>query len=543
MHAIHSPLQYYLREAKQKHDEAVKEKFDELERKSGVSLTENAATVREYDAQQKKVAGADRAIRRKKRLRTIGILFAVIIVAIGLFLGSEYSPAWYACTPVAIAIVIAVCVAAHKAIATLKTERNSLAALADELYQKANGQTQPLRALFTGAEAKNLVEAVVPCISFDEKYCAERQARTAQEYGFTPVFPNGESVVETLSGELCNRPFLFDRRLVRRMGTRTYHGSLIISWTTQVRNSQGQYETRTHSETLHASITRPIPEFDYFTELLYFHEAEPELCFSRNFSHVEDKSERSLERKLRKGEKKLLKMTDDALKKGEDFVATFNTDFEILFNATNRTDEIAFRRMFPAKAQESMVRLLLSDDGYGDDFFFEKNGTLNRVCSEHSRFRPLDLRASDYFSHDATEIKQRFLALNEEFFKGLFFDFAPLMLVASYQTDYVKNVVFYGGTPTELNREEAVNRHYSLFTPIGATTPCILKTSLLEKTGEDEIVKVHAYAYTTVERTDYVSKRGGDGNFHSVPVHWTEYLPVSSETVVRISKSGETTVL
>ena len=35
---------------------------------------------------------------------------------------------------------------------------------------------------------------------------------------------------------------------------------------------------------------------------------------------------------------------------------------------------------------------------------------------------------------------------------------------------------------------------------------------------------------------DFVTVFGGDGGFHSVPVHWVEYIPVSKQSVVRLKQ-------
>ena len=543
MDAIFTPLEYYLHDAKERHAQKTLARYEELEKKSGVSLSENAETVRQYDAQVALVNNAEKAISTKKTLRTLGIIFSIVAIVAGLILGQTVHPLLNACIPVAIVTLILVCSSSKKAIASLKKEHETLSKRADELYDKARAQTAPLCALFTGNEATALVEEVVPGISFDEEYCAERLAKTHIDYGYFPAYPSDQSVVATLSGELRNRPFLFNRRLVHNLGVHTYHGAKTISWQTRVRNSQGQYVMQTRTEVLHASIVRPKPYYDHQTELVYCHEGAPDLNFSRTYAHAEDESEKSLERKLRKGEKKLLKKTDKSLKEGGDFIATANTDFEVLFNATSRSDEIAFRTMFTAQAQRAMVDLLLSDDGYGDDFEFEKQGKINRIRSEHAQNNPITLPATSYYSHDISEIKRNFLTLNEQFFKGVFFDFAPLLLIPPYQTPFVKNVSFYGGTRTQLNREELVNRVSSAFTPEGAHTPSILKTALKETSGTDEIISVLASAYTSVERIEYVPKFGGDGKLHHVPVPWTEYIPVSSETTARISKSGEVTIL
>ncbi len=43
---------------------------------------------------------------------------------------------------------------------------------------------------------------------------------------------------------------------------------------------------------------------------------------------------------------------------------------------------------------------------------------------------------------------------------------------------------------------------------------------------------VTANGFRGVSRTDHVEVYGGDGRWHSVPVEWVEYLPVSQDSTV-----------
>ena len=51
-------------------------------------------------------------------------------------------------------------------------------------------------------------------------------------------------------------------------------------------------------------------------------------------------------------------------------------------------------------------------------------------------------------------------------------------------------------------------------------------------------MRVRAYSFRTEPRVDYVSMRGGDGAIHSVPVPWTEYIPVDNTSTVKLNKIG-----
>ena len=76
------------------------------------------------------------------------------------------------------------------------------------------------------------------------------------------------------------------------------------------------------------------------------------------------------------------------------------------------------------------------------------------------------------------------------------------------------------------------------FAPPFAATPSILKTRFLSKDGGSDRLNVTANAFQTVGHTEFVSVFGGDGRLHSVPVDWTEYVPIQSDTVVEMKALG-----
>ena len=82
--------------------------------------------------------------------------------------------------------------------------------------------------------------------------------------------------------------------------------------------------------------------------------------------------------------------------------------------------------------------------------------------------------------------------------------------------------------------EEAVANDYGeeYFKHEACVTPSLLKTTRLGSATGAQRVRVRAHGYRTIERTEYVSKMGGDGRMHQVPVHWTEYVPVHRDTLL-----------
>ena len=78
------------------------------------------------------------------------------------------------------------------------------------------------------------------------------------------------------------------------------------------------------------------------------------------------------------------------------------------------------------------------------------------------------------------------------------------------------------------------------FAPAGSSTRCILKTQFLRANGRTDNYRITSLSYHTEPRVEYVSMIGGDGLMHAVPVHWTEYIPVSrtDEMAVRETTDG-----
>ena len=145
------------------------------------------------------------------------------------------------------------------------------------------------------------------------------------------------------------------------------------------------------------------------------------------------KSEKEIDRYVKKGEKKLKRKTDQAIKQNKDFMSMSNSDFEVLFDALDRTNEVQFRTLFTPLAQTNMVDIIRSRSGYGDDFNFIKQNRTNRILSQHSQGRAINLLPSVYFSYSFDIIKENFISRNADYFKAVYFDFAPLWAIPIYQ--------------------------------------------------------------------------------------------------------------
>ena len=537
---IESPLSYYLHIAKDEHKKNVDECLKVFTDQANINREENAQTVASYHEEVSKAEQLYKQVKGKKTGKTlsiIGIVLAFILVSVLCFQlqvqESVQTALFLGCIAGLVVALIFTCKAFNKRIREWEDKHFAQCQTADRELEKANAQMQPLNDSFPEKLCLRLMEKTLPCFAFDEFFTQQRLQQLGQ-YGMAQTIPFDESVLETLSGELHGYPFVYDKRRRHYIGSKTYTGSITIHWTTHERNSKGELTTRHHSQTLTATVSKPYPEYYVTTTLRYGNDGADQLSFSRTYAHAEDQSEKQLERTLKKGEKKLQKLETKALREGDDFTQVENTQFEVLFNATNRSDELEFREMFSMKAQQNMVDLLLHSEGYGDDFEFIKEGKMNIIRSEHSQTRDLCLPASEYRSYDINQAERFFRDKNNEFFQAVYFDFAPLLATPLYQQNIRASQAITDGNYTDYNHEQYANEMAEKLLPTPCDTSCIFKTTLLNRENGMEIVEVRASGYYGEERVDYISKIGGDGRFHNVPVYWVEYIPVERVTRLKI---------
>jgi hypothetical protein len=384
-----------------------------------------------------------------------------------------------------------------------------------------------------------LIEKTIPDFSFDMHFTKAHEELLKKQHDFYDTCNEDTSMLETLAGRFAGNPFLFCRRKRHEMSQKTYVGRLVISWTETYRDSKGQMRTQRRTQTLHASVVKPYPVYCAQSYLCYGSQAAPDLSFTRAPQHSEDLNEKQREKKIKRGIKRLQKKTRKAASKGGTFQEMANSEFDVLFGALDRDHEVQFRLMYTPLAQQNTVALLTSETGYGDDFHFEKRRRCNVITSEHAQNWTMNTKAANYYSYDVDEIKQKFMRFNTEYFKSVFFDFAPLIAVPAYAEEPC----------AALEQPEEYESHYpyyehevmanqvgeELFAPPRVATDVILKTRLTSKGENEDRVEVLALAYEAIDRVDVVPVFGGDGRMHPVPVPWVEYVPISQRTPMSVT--------
>ncbi len=539
------PLKYYEKVGKEEHKQNTEDFFENLLKESGVDADQNRETVKAYNKEKALANNARSVIRKRRTLRGFTIL-AMIICGILLIAGiSNISEG----VDIGLAILFLVLGLAgiiggifllikkiNPAIRSANDILQEHLAKADALLAEAELQMAPLNALFDNTDTFKIIEKTIPDFKFDDRYSVEQEEYFITKHDFLD-FNNGESsILDTLSGRFAGNPFLFCNKLVHEMGSQTYHGSLVITWTETYYDSKGNRCTRTRSQTLHASVVKPKPNFYEYQYLYYGNQAAPDLTFSRDPQHSEKLNEKELDRRVKKGEKELKKRAEKSIKTGGTFQEMANSQFDVLFGAVDRNQEMQFRLMYTPLAQRNTVDLLTSKTGYGDDFYFQKYKRFNVIISEHGQNRSLDTSPGNYYSYDVDVAKQNFISFNVNFFKSIFFDFAPLLSIPAYVEEpcaSLEPLEDYSSYYTYYEHEALSNAlgGYRLAHEQSATN-AILKTEQLGTRDGGDVVRVTAYSYAAVDRVDFIPVYGGDGRYHNVPVPWVEYIPLEKQTDV-----------
>lgn len=221
-----------------------------------------------------------------------------------------------------------------------------------------------------------------------------------------------------------------------------------------------------------------------------------------------------------------------------------NEDFEVAFNTSNRNNNQQFALLFTPLAQESMLKLLKDTTaGYGDDFDFGKEKMINTIIPSHMQEINLDMNPEQYRHYDFEKAKEEFYEINARFFRAIYFALAPLLCVPMYQQIRSQQDI-YG---QDMERHSSFWEHEALanfwgqdrFKHPSCVTDCILKTEQSQRLGDDSTITVYAYGYRSEQRVEYVSRWGGDGKLHRVPVYWDEYLPVTGQGQIQMREDND----
>lgn len=536
---IYDPLKEYVNVYCDKFKEVAEKTFAELAAEAQVDVGKNRETCRRIYSEEDSLSKVMTSIRWQKVWRVLLWLCVVVGFIVGF---TMYDVLDY----VDLLIVGFVIFGAlgllftdiNPKIKEMKSERDKLTAKVDKLKKEAWQQMAPLNNLYDWDVLTRMMTKTVPRLEFDPYFTTQRLADLKATYGWSDSFNAGRSVVYSHSGLINGNPFVICRTRKMEMGTKTYYGEKTIHWTTEETDSDGKTRTVHHSETLVASVTAPYPEYFEKTRLIYGNTAAPDLIFYRKQSGLAD-SEGSLKFKMKRHS--LHKKSRDL--SNADFAMMTNEEFEVAFDTSNRNNNQQYALLFTPLAQESMMNLLKDDKvGFGDDFDFGKQRMINVIFSKHMQSLNLDMDPQQYKGFDYDKAEADFYAINSRYFRAIYFCFAPLLCVPMYQQIRPQEDI-YG---RNMQQHSSFWEHEALanfwgqgrFKHPSCVTDCILKTEQLQTIGDNSTIKVNAYGYRTEQHLEYVSKWGGDGNLHHVPVYWDEYLPVTGSGMIYLKEDN-----
>ena len=536
---IYDPLTEYVNVYRHKFKEVAEKTFAELAAEAQVDVEKNRETCRRIYSEEDSLSKVEAGIRWQKVWRVL----LWLCVAVGFIVGfTMYEELDYA-DLIIIGFVIfgalgLLFTEVNSKIKSMKSVRDELAAVVDKLKKEAWQQMAPLNNLYDWDVLTRMMTKTVPRLEFDPYFTTQRLADLKATYGWSDSFNAGRSVVYSHSGLINGNPFVICRTRKMEMGTKVYYGEKTIHWTTEETDSNGKTRTVHHSETLVASVTAPYPEYIERTRLIYGNTAAPDLIFYRKQSGLAD-SEGSLKFKMKRHS--LRKKSRDL--SNADFAMMTNEEFEVAFDTSNRNNNQQYALLFTPLAQESMMNLLKDKKvGFGDDFDFGKQRMINIIFSKHMQSLNLDMNPQQYKGFDYDKAEADFYDINARYFRAIYFCFAPLLCVPMYQQIRPQEDI-YG---RNMQQHSSFWEHEALanfwgqgrFKHPSCVTNCILKTEQVQTIGDNSTIKVNAYGYRTEQHLEYVSKWGGDGHLHHVPVYWDEYLPVTGSGMIYLKEDN-----
>lgn len=543
------PLKGYHEKYKEEHLKNTVEYFDMLTKEAKVSPSANKTTVSKYKEALEGVDKLNKKISSKTALR--GFLIFLIVASVIGFITVLYYGLFKKSLDVWLMVLLFIIFISlilfsffyirkklNNEIKSLKQAREEQNKIAQNLLNEAWQQMAPLNALFDWGMSEELFTKTVGLIQMDKTFDTYKYEYLHDKYGFEYSKEDNVSTALCESGSILGNPFLVVTEYVQSFVRQRYEGSLTIHWTERVSDGNGGSKTVHRSQTLFAHIYQPKPVYEYETYLIYGNEAAPNLTFHRAPTDVENMKEKQIDRLVKKRSKTLDKMARKAVSSNQNYTRFGNDEFEAIFGGEDRDNEVEYRLLFTPLAQQNMLKLLKIKDPYGDDFYFAKEKQMNYIRSEHSQTIDYGASPTQYVSYDYEQIKKKFIDYNQNFFKGIYFDLAPLMSIPVYQQYKTKEFIYHKKLETNVSHYEhetiANTFDFEMFKPVSADTSLILKTHFDKKLGNADIVNVTAFSFTGEKRVTYVSVLGGDGRMHAVPVYWIEYIPVKRETKMAV---------
>ncbi len=550
--AILEPLDLYNRTYKQKVHEAGVQYFDDCVEKSGVDLAIHRENVKKYNA-----ARARYQLHSKKSSNLRGWrIFLIILAVLGgvaaltgfILIGSNGAAAAVLISVglvVLLASILVICLALNSRIKQSDFAAAKHKKEVDELREKCMNDVHRVTSFFEWNIPTKIIRENVPLIQIDDSFDMKKYDYLTHKYNIGDNNDKNTSTVFLLSGTIAGNPFLFMRNFYTYMGKEVYTGTLPVTIPVRVYDGK-QWVTTMKTEVLTATLTEPAPFYNYETFLVYANDSAPNLTFHRTPTISKYDNDKDIDKYVKSETKKLGHAADKAIKNGSKFTPMSNTEFDTIFHAWNRNNEVEFRLLYTPLAQENTLKLLKKttpNNPYGDDWEFSKRKCLNYITSAHSQSLDVYMRPDRFKGYyDLDKLKPDFVDYIDNYFKCLYFDLAPIISIPLYQQMSPREFIYqdsYDSNYTMLEDECAVNAFpQSTFVHPQSATDAILKTRIQKKHENYDEVKVTAYSYRGEDKITPVTVIASNGRPYSVPVHWVQYHPIKKDSVVNVANNN-----
>lgn len=514
------------------------EYFDNITKKSGIDLVEHEKTVKDRNNAEINYHIYKNKATSKKVGKGFAIAFAVFFYL--FFVGGTYNlattkmltdtiglnigiPIVIAAALVATGLVLLTVLLINKQIKRFREGASDQHTLMEVKEKEASAQVLPLFKLFRTNQEIDLINKACPFMRLSRSVSAEK-FRYLQDKFNLKLYKKNQSYTNIMHGVIMNNPFMLVNYEEMIMGTKTYTGSMVISWTTY-RNNQAIH----HSETLIAELVKPYPYYFFDGFLVYTNDAAEKLNFSRTPSSYDayKKNPKAKSKYLANVVKSVDKIEKDAVKSNSSYTPLTNKEFEGVFGAFDRTDETGFRVLFTPLAQKQMFEVF---DKFGDDYYISKFGKASYVRADSIDFFNQKYLLDDFYNYQYNVIKENFYNYMDSAFKTLWHMLSPILAIPEFQMnenfdpkDYPDTIQNFPVLIHEMSAF-AFGKANDILDPIKASEcDLINETKLIDSDDDFDIYEVEFRSYKATKMLDYVQKMGGDGRLHSVPVEWYKY--------------------
>ena len=338
--SILEPVELYNSQLKESLKKNAADYFDDLVKKSGISINDNIETIKKLSTAKLKLEKVNKKVGKYHTYKTLLIILIIVISLIGVIL--LYSSiqnnlslligiiSFVVAIIIDILSIVCIIKKLNPAIKDESVKQKKLNEQIKSLEAEAWRQMLPLNQLYDWNMTADIIKKTTPLIQLDPFFDTKKCQYLIEKYGISENNDQNVSTINVLSGSILGNPFLIYRNYSQTWFNKTYMGSIVIHWQERYRDSDGHYRTVTRSQTLTASITRRAPSYQHNTYLIYGNDAAPTLTFSRSPSNIEGMDEKDIEKKVKSEVKKLDDKAKDAIKNNQNFVRLGNDEFEVL---------------------------------------------------------------------------------------------------------------------------------------------------------------------------------------------------------------------